>query len=809
MKLLVLSMVLLALLVSLSVSQTFPSYYSTSDLAFTSPGALKFGLYGYENPALLTYVRQHDLEFVWTDASEKWNDFNRWGLFSASPNFGMAMVKTKIGSASVIDYRLSVGFGDKSAGFGLAYGFTGGDKAEFNRSNVWTLGALVRPEAHVSVGVVGNAITSWGKTEAAIDLGFRPLGNELVTLYADHSIQSGKTLREGGWSYGAALEALPGIRFTGRYFDTHAFAFGISLSLGRAGFSGERTFDKEGKQGFNTYAIRLGAYDRTVLSKLSKGSKYVELNLFGGMKYQRFILFDNANTLRGTLDAIAAARDDETIGGIAINTSGMNINREMLWELRQRLQDFKESGKKVIVFVDRPSMEEYTFATVADRIVLDPTGMIVLPGYVMGNTYLKGTLEKLGIGFDEWRFFKYKSADEFLSREKMSDADREQKQKYIDDLYALTKQGVCNGRHLTSEQFEKIINEEVVFMPHEAVQRGLVDTLGRWDEVKAMVKEMEGKGKSMVGAGTAEKFNLPYDDRWGERPRIALIYALGVCAMDEGIKARSLVRDVEAAANDPKIKAIVLRVDSPGGDGMASDYIAEAMKRARKNKPVIVSQGYVAGSGGYWLSMYADTIVAAPSTITGSIGVIGGWMYNKDLKEKLGFSTDHVQVGAHADLGFGFRLPFIGAGLPDRNLTEAERAVAERSIKSYYADFIGKVAEGRKSTSAKIDSIGQGRFYSGIEGKTIGLVDVLGGLDDAIRIARHRVGIGDDEDITIVELPRPGLFDLSGFIPRLLGLQQPDTEDPLTGQLKLRLEHNGEPLPIMPLDEMSLSVPNQ
>ena len=809
MKLLVLSMVLLALLVSLSVSQTFPSYYSTSDLAFTSPGALKFGLYGYENPALLTYVRQHDLEFVWTDASEKWNDFNRWGLFSASPNFGMAMVKTKIGSASVIDYRLSVGFGDKSAGFGLAYGFTGGDKAEFNRSNVWTLGALVRPEAHVSVGVVGNAITSWGKTEAAIDLGFRPLGNELVTLYADHSIQSGKTLREGGWSYGAALEALPGIRFTGRYFDTYAFAFGISLSLGRAGFSGERTFDKEGKQGFNTYAIRLGAYDRTVLSKLSKGSKYVELNLFGGMKYQRFILFDNANTLRGTLDAIAAARDDETIGGIAINTSGMNINREMLWELRQRLQDFKESGKKVIVFVDRPSMEEYTFATVADRIVLDPTGMIVLPGYVMGNTYLKGTLEKLGIGFDEWRFFKYKSADEFLSREKMSDADREQKQKYIDDLYALTKQGVCNGRRLTSEQFEKIINEEVVFMPHEAVQRGLVDTLGRWDEVKAMVKEMEGKGKSMVGAGTAEKFNLPYDDRWGERPRIALIYALGVCAMDEGIKARSLVRDVEAAANDPKIKAIVLRVDSPGGDGMASDYIAEAMKRARKNKPVIVSQGYVAGSGGYWLSMYADTIVAAPSTITGSIGVIGGWMYNKDLKEKLGFSTDHVQVGAHADLGFGFRLPFIGAGLPDRNLTEAERAVAERSIKSYYADFIGKVAEGRKSTPAKIDSIGQGRFYSGIEGKTIGLVDVLGGLDDAIRIARHRVGIGDDEDITIVELPRPGLFDLSGFIPRLLGLQQPDTEDPLTGQLKLRLEHNGEPLPIMPLDEMSLSVPNQ
>ena len=809
MRFLVCSMLPLVVAASLSFSQTFPSYYSTSDLAFTSPGALKFGLDGYQNPALLTYVRHPDLEFVWTDASGKVNDFSRWGLFSASPNFGMAMVRTRVGSSSVIDYRFSFGFGDRTVGLGLAYGFTGGDKAAFDRSNLWTLGTIVRPDRHISIGLVGSATTSGGKTEAALDIGLRPLGNELVTLFADHAIQSGRTLREGGWSYGAAIEALPGIRITGRYFDTHAFGVGISLSLGRAGFSGQRTFDRDGKNGFNTYAIRLGAYDRTVLSKLSKGSKYVEMNLLGGMKYQRFILFDNSNTLRGTLDAIAAARDDETVGGIAINTSGMNINREMLWELRKQLQEFKASGKKVIVFVDRPSMEEYAFATVADKIVLDPTGMLVLPGYVMGNTYLKGTLEKLGIGFDEWRFFKYKSANEVLSREKMSDADREQKQKYIDDLYALTRQNVCDGRRLTSEQFEKLINEDVLLLPQEALQHGLVDTLGRWDEVKAMVEGLAGRSKRMVGPGSLQKFNLPYDDKWGEPPRIALIYVLGVCAMDEGIKARSLVKDVEAAANDPKIKAIVLRVDSPGGDGMASDYIAEAMKRAKKKKPVIVSQGYVAGSGGYWLSMYADTIVAAPSTITGSIGVIGGWMYNKDLKEKLGFSTDHVQVGTHADLGFGFRLPFLGLGLPDRNLTEQERSVAERAIKTFYADFVRRVAEGRNTTPEKIEPLAQGRFYSGTEGKNVGLVDVLGGLEDAVRIARQRAGISDDQEVTIVEMPRPGFIDFSGLLPRLVGVEQPAPEDPLTEQLKFRLEHNGQPLPIMPLDEMILEIPNQ
>jgi protease-4 len=324
-----------------------------------------------------------------------------------------------------------------------------------------------------------------------------------------------------------------------------------------------------------------------------------------------------------------------------------------------------------------------------------------------------------------------------------------------------------------------------------------------------MVERLAGNGKHMVGPGAIQKFNLPCDDKWGEPPRIALIYALGVCAMDEGIKARSLVNDVEAAANDSRIKAIVLRVDSPGGDGMASDYIAEAMKRAKSKKPVIVSQGYVAGSGGYWLSMYADTIVAAPSTITGSIGVIGGWMYNKDLKEKLGFSTDHVQVGTHADLGFGFKLPFVGGGLPDRNLTEQERSVAERAIKTYYADFVKKVAEGRNTTSEKIEPLAQGRFYSGTEGKNVGLVDVLGGLEDAIRIARQKARISDDQEVTIVEMPRPGLFDFSGLLPRLLGVEQPAPEDPLMGQLKFRLEHNGEPLPIMPLDEMLLEIPNQ
>lgn len=789
--------------------ETFPTYYSASDLSMTSPGALKYGLYGYDNPALLTTLRQPDLQFGWTDATGKWNDFNRWGLFLGAPYFGFGAVKTKAGSASLMDYRVSFGFGDRTAALGLAYSFAGGDKSAFRRSNAFTVGSLVRPDPHVSVGLLGSAATNGGRTEAAVDLGLRPFGNELFTAFADYGLQTGQSLGNGNWSFGAVIEAMPGIRVIGRYFDSHTLAIGLSFSLGNAGLSVQSAWDKDSHHRYNSYTVRVGAFDRTILTGLMKKSRYVDLNLYGDMKYQRFLLFDESNTLSRTLAAIDAARDDETVAGIAINTSGMRAGREMLWELRDRLKDFSASGKKVVVFIDNPSLDMYRLASVADKIVMDPSGLLQLLGYAAGRTYFKGTLEKIGVGFDEWRFFKYKSADEYLSRDKMSDADREQNQRLIDNEFALAEAEICSGRHMRQDALERIVNELGVLLPNEALAQGLVDTIGRWDDVEVLVGKLQGKSMPLVGVGMLEKFNRPYDNHWGEPPRIALIYALGACAMDNGIKARSLSKIVEAAGNDPTIKAIVLRVDSPGGEAMASDYVAEAMKKAKKNKPVIVSQGYVAASGGYWLSMYADTIVAAPGTITGSIGVIGGWMYNVGLKEKLGMSTDVVTAGSHADLGFGFTLPFLGLRLPDRDLTAEERARMEFGIKSLYKDFVQKVADGRHSTFDKIEPLAQGHVYSGSDGKAIGLVDVLGGMETAIRIARTKAGIAPSEEVTIVELPRPGLIDFSMFMPRLIGYTSALSDDPLVNQILFRLEHNGLPMPMLPLDDMQLAAPTR
>ncbi len=627
----------------------------------------------------------------------------------------------------------------------------------------------------------------------------------VLTAFADYILHRTPLLEKDMWSAGVAVEALPGVRITGRYFNTDAFSLGFQFSLGHIGVETQAHYNSDQKYAYNSYGVRLGAYDRNIFSShFPSNNKFVEMNQPGRISYQRYVLFDDSQTLSDLLANIDAAKNDPSVGGIAINTSGLEADAEKLWELREKLKDFKTTGKKVFIFIDRGSIELYHFASVADKIVMDPLGTFFIEGFQMGRTFYKGTLEKIGLGFDEWRFLKYKSAAENYSRDKMSDADREQRQKLVDDWYRIAKSDICEARHLTSEQFDRLVNNEVVFLAQQAKEQGLVDSLGRWDMMKELVKKETGSDRAFINPASLEKFKLPYDNHWGEPPRIAVIYALGACDMDEGITARRLVKNVEAAVDNSRVKAIVLRVDSPGGDAIASDYIAEAMKKAKGKKPIIVSQGFVAASGGYWLSMYADTIVAAPRTITGSVGVIGGWIYNKGLKDSLGISTDYVKAGDHADLGFGMTLPLIGLTIPDRNLTTEEHARMELLIKTLYKEFVDKVAAGRKQKSDDIEQIAQGRVWSGLDAKQNGLVDVLGGLETAINIAKERAGIPKCQDVTLIEMPEKGLIDFSKFAPKFFGFETKALSDPTIELLKFRLKHNGEPLPMLPMEDIDV-----
>lgn len=777
--------------ISLYGQSGISGYQTRSDFMLTSPGAMGVGLYGYENPAMLTHLHQVDLLFTLSDETGDWNDFNRWGLFTAVPNFGFGMIRESYTEGDIASYKLSFSGGNRRQSFGFGYGWSSGG----TDASMVTLGSLLRPNRYLSIGLIGNLATSGGDKEGIIDLGVRPFGNERVTLFGDYVLQNEEALKDANWSAGAAMEVLPGVRLTGRYFNNSSFTVGLNLSFGHFGVNTQAHTNKDQEYSHNTYGIRVGALDRTLFGHKEK---YVKLDLLGPVKYQRYRLFDESNTLSRLISIIDNAKKDKTVSGIAINASGMEINPEIAWELRERLKDFKSSGKHVVIFIDNAGTIDYYFASVADKVVLDPTGSITLKGFLFGRMYLKGTLEKLGIGFDELRFFKYKSAAEILSRESMSEGDREQGQKLIDDWYELWESDICDSRGFTIDEFDELVNEDFSFMPKDALEKGLIDALGRWDAVKDMIKDVEGKELSLIGPDGIVEYRLPKDNCWGEPPRIAVIYALGECAMDTGIKARKLVKDIESVTRNSKIKAVVFRVDSPGGAIVPSDIVAEALKKCTKEKPVIVSQGWVAGSGGYWISMYGDTIVAAPNTITGSIGVIGGWIYNKGLKEKLGMTTDFVKKGKHADLGFGVSLPFVGY-LPDRNLSEEERAIMEDEIKTYYKMFVEKVASGRNKKYEEIDSIAQGRVWTGLEGKRIGLVDELGGLWTAIMIAREKVGIPDDREVKIVELPKKGLFSPEMFQPKLLGAKCKNNE--LLEYLKLRLENNGKVMPIIPLED--------
>ena len=782
---------------TLHSQERFPSYYSQNDMEFATPGTIIFGLGGYGNPATLSYLSQPNLYFTWNDQNSDFNDFNNFGLFASLPNFGFSMVDKKQNNYSITDYKLSAAFGSDAFSLGLGYGWSSGDVSYYNRSNLFTLGAIFRPANFLSFSLIGN-LPANNEREGIIGVGVRPLGNYNLTFFGDYIFTQDTIPEQVTWSAGATIEPIDGLRLVGRYFEGEAFNIGVQLGLGMFGLTTISHFDEESNRSHNTYGIRIGADDRNLLRIFSGDDNYVSMNLQGGIKYQNFKLFDNSKTIFNLLEQLDAVKNDKSVSGIAINLSGANINKEMYWELREKLREIKSYGKKVYIYIDRAGMDEYHFASVADKIVLDPMGTISLEGFLMGRTFFKGSLEMLGLGFRELRYFKYKSAAESYAREDFSEADREQRQKLVDDNYNLAQRDICEGRNFSPSYFDKLVDSTFMFLPDDAVKLKLVDTLARWSDIGDIIRKYEGENKSLISANSLEEFNVP-DDYWGSKPKIAVIYAIGGTSMDDGIKARSLVKYVEAAMNSGSVKAIVLRVDSPGGDALAADLIAEVLRRGKGKKPIIVSQGYVAASGGYWLSMFADTIVAAPNTITGSIGVIGSFMFNKSLKQDLGLSVDHVQKGKFADLGFGATLPLIGISLPDRDFTDEELKMAETGIKTLYKGFLEKVALGRKKSFDEIEKIAQGRVWSGSDGLRNGLVDVLGGLDVAIKIALQKTNLTNSE-YEIIEMPEPEWFDLNSFLPSFLRIEQKIGEDPFIRDLKFRLQYNGIPMPMLPLE---------
>ena len=778
-----------------SFAQHLTNYYNRYHFLMAPPSGYNQGLLGHVNPANVGMIEATDVRFAW---NTRGGSFNDWGLFAGAPHWGFGMNRSHLNEKSVTDYSISTAMGDRGFTLGFGYTWVNGATDYFNREHMGQLGLLWRPIRHVSVSMTGFFGFKSSSEEAVFELGLRPLGTPFLTLFGDALIADNISFSDSYWSAGAAMQVVPGLEVVGRYFGRETFTVGVSLNLGHLSYSHQQHFDAEQNHAYNSHLIRSGGLRNNIFQRrFLKNMSYAPFKLNGRVEYQGYRLFDR-NTIRFStlLRNIRAAGTDPRIGMIAVNLSGLSVLSEHAWEIRQELLTAKERGKTITIFIDNADMTHYHIASVADEIVMDPQGMLLLPGYLMNRTYLKGTLEKLGLGFDEWRFFKYKSAAEQLSRDSMSEADEEQLNAYLGDMYNVVRNNISESRDMTTEDFDQVIDEQVVFTADLAMKNGLIDTLARWSDLSDIIKNL--KGKKLIKF----RYDMLWDnavltERWGQKKKIALVYGLGVCAMETGIRARWLEDVFLKIKKRDDVKAVVFRVDSPGGDGMASDYVAEALKECAREKPVIVTQGQVAGSGGYWISMYGDKIIAGPNTVTGSIGVIGGWVWDKEFSDKLGMSSDHVQRGEHSDVMAGVSIPLLGR-IPARNLTQNERDRVEKLIRDMYEQFVNKVAQGRDMSTDKVRDIAQGRIYSGVQGKHVGLIDSIGGLMTAIEMAKNNAGIKPGDPVELVEIPKyQGLFNVQGQMsPAVTALKN----DPVYQYLKMITTHPTKPKFIMPPD---------
>ena len=515
---------------------------------------------------------------------------------------------------------------------------------------------------------------------------------------------------------------------------------------------------------------------------------------------------------------IERAGNDKRISGIILNISSFQAGRETLWELRSALEKFKSRGKKVCAFISAADLDLYCLATVADKIVMDEQGTLMLLGYVWGRGYVQHSLEKLGVGVRELRYLEFKSAAETYTRDSLSDADRRQYGEVLDDMMTITRDAVTQARSWTAGEFNAILDNEFMFSARSALARGLVDYTGRKEAVVKALKEITGSEKvenfvfygdhdsSLTGSRYLYR---PEKAHWLTRPPvIAVIYANGVTDMDRGIAAKALARTIAEVSEKRRVKALVIRISSPGGSAEAADYVAEAIKSAKKRIPVVVSMGNVAASGGYWASMTASHITASPVTYTGSIGVIGSWFYDNGLNSKLGLTVDTMQRGAHADL-------MSGILLPHRDLSSPEEARYQEYILDLYRDFLTRVAANRNIDVERVETVAQGRVYSGLGALNAGLIDSIGGLDDAVHIARKLAQIPDGRKVAYDEYPKQKFFDkilehmlISGSsggestVPATVSLiTDLFIPEPLLEELRYRIAHNGKVMPILPLSD--------
>ena len=447
--------------------------------------------------------------------------------------------------------------------------------------------------------------------------------------------------------------------------------------------------------------------------------------------------------LKTILDNIEKAKFDDNIIAIYINSPFVNAGLSQTEEIRNKLLEFKKTGKPIIAYSEVYSIKNYFLASVADKIYMNPLGVIDHKGLSATVMFFKGLLEKLNIDLQIFRLGKFKSAIEPFTLDKMSNENREQLKLMLNSINDNIMDSISSQRQIPFEVVKKHANQLTLNSAEICLEKGYVDHLIYEDQVE----------DSLIAIGTNEKLktislkeysSVKSKDKDISRNKIAIVYATGEINSGKGdvasIGSKTTSAAIKKARKDKNVKAIILRVNSPGGSALASDVIWRETTLAQKEKPLVVSMGDYAASGGYYIACAADTIIANPTTLTGSIGVFGMIPNMQNFyKSNFGITVDTVKTNTYADMG------------TSRKLSTFEKNKIQEGVKNVYSTFISRVSDGRDITTQEVDAIGQGRVWSGYDAKDIGLVDLYGGLETAIVIAAE---LAEVDDYRVISLPK-------------------------------------------------------
>jgi len=490
---------------------------------------------------------------------------------------------------------------------------------------------------------------------------------------------------------------------------------------------------------------------------------------------------DTTLQLRAVIRALHEAANDSRIGGIlltgSLQPSGLGSGYGGLQELRNALIQFKSRSKKPVkAYLEFATTKDYYLASIADEVALDPYGVLYMPGLAVEPMFYAGAFEKYGVNVQVTRAGKYKSYVEPFVRKDMSPENREETQRLLSDIWGSLLADIGRARGVKVPAIQAVVDAEGLIRPEAAKAGHLVDTIKYRDEVLDDLKAATGR------KGSKEPFKqvsidaylkqLPSVPEKLSSPGVALVYAEGDIVDGEGSPSQiggvKLAREIRLLRQDDNVKAIVLRVNSPGGSATAAEDIQRELRLAQKTKPVVISMGTYAASGGYWISAYGKRIFAEPTTITGSIGVFGIQFDVEKLAASFGLSFDRVKTGKYAD-----------ALTITRSKTPDEIGVLQNMIDWIYGQFIVKVAQGRHLDPDKVREIAQGRVWSGLEAKKLGLVDEIGGLDAAIRFAAAQAKLEPGYRIS----EYPGKRDLADALAEVFGRVQPESSHVRSGVL--------------------------